>query len=292
MDTHRPALLNDPLYFADGQIREEVYVYGSFLQSRMYQAGVTCSDCHNPHSLQLVTGGEPSDVCAQCHLPTKFDAPEHHQHAQDQVACVDCHMPSRVYMGVDARRDHSMRIPRPELSLDGETPNACENCHSDQGTEWLVTKAGEWWGAAEERNEDMMPGIVRATLLTMLSPPLSQQGIAAIEDGARNADPLVRMAALQSARALPPQQQLQLGAPPALDLKQSVCSHRIVSICRSQRTPRSLPRPMSFVRRNVQLRACPKHLLRCPSSRQIWATSTRRLSTPGKRCEWSPISQR
>jgi Flp pilus assembly protein TadD len=213
MDTHRPALLNDPLYFADGQIREEVYVYGSFLQSRMYQAGVTCSDCHNPHSLELVTGGEPSDVCAQCHLPTKFDAREHHQHAEDQVACVDCHMPSRVYMGVDARRDHSMRIPRPELSLDGETPNACENCHSDQGTDWLVTKTGEWWGAVGARNEDLMSGIVRATLLTMLPSPLSQQSIAAIEDGARNADPLVRMAALQSARALPPQQQLQLGAP-------------------------------------------------------------------------------
>jgi len=71
-ETHRPSLLNAPLYFDDGQIREEVYVYGSFLQSRMYQAGVTCSDCHNPHSLQLVTGSEPSDVCTQCHLPSKF----------------------------------------------------------------------------------------------------------------------------------------------------------------------------------------------------------------------------
>jgi tetratricopeptide (TPR) repeat protein len=222
MDTHRPALLNDPLYFSDGQIRDEVYVYGSFIQSRMYQAGVTCSDCHNPHSLQLVSGNEPSDVCSQCHLPTKFAAAEHHKHAQDQVACVDCHMPSRVYMGVDPRRDHSMRIPRPELSLDGETPNACGNCHSDQGTEWLVEKAGEWWGAAEESDEAMMPGIVRATLLTMLPAPLSQQSIAAIENGANNADPLVRMAALQSPRALPPQQQLSLAMPMLDDAVRSV----------------------------------------------------------------------
>jgi len=222
MDTHRPALLNEPLYFADGQIRDEVYVYGSFLQSRMYQAGVTCSDCHNPHSLQLKTGSEPSDVCSQCHLPTKFAAPEHHRHAQGEVACVDCHMPSRVYMGVDARRDHSMRVPRPELSLDGETPNACENCHDDQGTEWLVAKAGEWWGTAEASSDDMMPGIVRATLLTMLAPPLSQEGIAAIENGAHNPDPLVRMAALQSAWALPPQQQLQMGVPLLDDAVRSV----------------------------------------------------------------------
>jgi tetratricopeptide (TPR) repeat protein len=222
MDTHRPALLNDPLYYSDGQIRDEVYVYGSFLQSRMYQAGVTCSDCHNPHSLKLVTGNEPSDVCAQCHLPTVFASTEHHQHAQDQVACVDCHMPSRVYMGVDARRDHSMRIPRPELSLDGATPNACEHCHADQDAAWLVAKAGEWWGAAEESNDAMMPGIVRATLLTTLPMPLSPESVAAIESGANNADPLVRMAALQSAQALPPQQQLNLAAPLLDDAVRSV----------------------------------------------------------------------
>ena len=222
MDTHRPALLSEPLYFADGQIREEVYVYGSFLQSRMYQAGVTCSDCHNPHSLELVTGGEPSDVCSQCHLPTKFAVSDHHKHDAGQVACVDCHMPSRVYMGVDPRRDHSMRIPRPELSLDGETPNACTNCHADQDTDWLVTKAGEWWGGAEETTDDIIPGIVRATLLTMLPPPLSPQSAAAIENGAQNADPLVRMAALRSARALPPQQQLQMAVPLLNDTVRSV----------------------------------------------------------------------
>jgi tetratricopeptide (TPR) repeat protein len=221
-DTHRPALLHDPLYFADGQIRDEVYVYGSFLQSRMYQAGVTCSDCHNPHSLQLVTGAEPSDVCSQCHLPTKFAVPDHHKHDADQVACVDCHMPSRIYMGVDARRDHSMRIPRPELSLLGDTPNACDNCHADRGTEWVAARADEWWGAAATLNDNPVPGIVRATALTMLPVPLSQESAAEIESAVNNADPLVRMAALQSARALPPQQQLQLAVPPLEDAVRSV----------------------------------------------------------------------
>ena len=221
-DTHRPALLQDPLYFADGQIRDEVYVYGSFIQSRMYQAGVTCSDCHNPHSLQLVTGGEPSDVCSQCHLPTKFAVPNHHKHDADQVACVDCHMPSRIYMGVDARRDHSMRIPRPELSLLGDTPNACDNCHADRGTEGVAARADEWWGAAATLNDNPVSGIVRATALTMLPVPLSQESAAEIESAVNNADPLVRMAALQSARALPPQQQLQLAVPPLEDAVRSV----------------------------------------------------------------------
>jgi len=43
LDYYRPALLSRPLYHADGQQRDEVYDWGSFLQSRMYARGVTCS---------------------------------------------------------------------------------------------------------------------------------------------------------------------------------------------------------------------------------------------------------
>ena len=39
MDTHLPALLDEDLYYVDGQIREEVYEYGSFLQSKMASRG-------------------------------------------------------------------------------------------------------------------------------------------------------------------------------------------------------------------------------------------------------------
>ena len=85
-----PALLDEGLYFDDGQILEEVYVYASFLQSRMYAAGVTCSDCHDPHSQRLKAGTEPSDVCGQCHLATRFDTPDHHRHTAGEPACVDC----------------------------------------------------------------------------------------------------------------------------------------------------------------------------------------------------------
>jgi hypothetical protein len=107
-DTHMPSLLREHMYFADGQIQEEVYVYGSFVQSRMYRAGVTCTDCHNPHSGELVTGPDPNSVCAQCHLPAKFATAEHRSNRD--AGCVDCHMPARTYMGVDDRRDHSFRI--------------------------------------------------------------------------------------------------------------------------------------------------------------------------------------
>ena len=110
LDTHLPALLEEGLYYADGQIREEVYVHGSFVQSRMYQAGVTCSNCHEPHGLRLRAPG--NIVCAQCHLPAAYDNTTHHRHAANSpgAECANCHMPATTYMSVDPRRDHSLRI--------------------------------------------------------------------------------------------------------------------------------------------------------------------------------------
>jgi predicted CXXCH cytochrome family protein len=115
-DGYLPALLEPGLYHADGQIDGEVYEYGSFLQSRMHAAGVACSDCHQPHSAKLRAEGNA--LCAQCHLPAKFDTAEHHRHqpSGSGAQCVNCHMPSKTYMVVDSRRDHSFRIPRPDLS--------------------------------------------------------------------------------------------------------------------------------------------------------------------------------
>ena len=244
-DTHRPALLNTPLYFDDGQILDEVYVYGSFVQSRMYQAGVTCSDCHNPHSLQLKTGPEPSDVCSQCHLPSKFATTEHHQHRPEAVACVDCHMPDRPYMQVDPRRDHSFRIPRPDLSVTTNSPNACADCHAEQSAESLAAAAADWWGAAEPHlatamaaaregagNKELLtivsdrdlPGINRATALAAFSSPATEAEALAIQEALNDPDPLVRMAAVERAQLVPPEARLQMVAPM---LKDTVLSVRI-----------------------------------------------------------------
>ena len=131
-DTHRLARLDDGLYWNDGQMRDEVYNWGSFLQSRMNAAGVTCSDCHDPHSLKLRAQGNA--VCAQCHAAARFDTPAHTHHAAGSAgaACAACHMPTTTYMVVDPRHDHSMRIPRPDVSARLGMPNACNNCHAKQ----------------------------------------------------------------------------------------------------------------------------------------------------------------
>ncbi|MGD8328507.1 MAG: multiheme c-type cytochrome, partial [Acidobacteriota bacterium] len=108
-DFYRVSLLDEGLYHADGQIRDEVFVYGSFLQSRMYQSGVGCSDCHDPHGLETYNAGNA--LCNRCHLGSKFDTPEHYHHevGTPGAGCVDCHMPTTTYMVVDPRRDHSFR---------------------------------------------------------------------------------------------------------------------------------------------------------------------------------------
>lgn len=143
-DAFRPVTLEAGLYHLDGQQRDEVYNFGSFLQSRMHAAGVTCSDCHNPHSGKLRLAGNA--LCGQCHSATVFDQPSHHHHAAGSkgAECVNCHMPSTVYMGVDARRDHSMRIPRPDRTAALATPNACNNCHAGKSAAWAMEALKSW----------------------------------------------------------------------------------------------------------------------------------------------------
>jgi Tfp pilus assembly protein PilF len=144
LDTHRLALPQWPLYYHDGQVRDENYVYGSFVQSKMHQAGVVCSNCHEPHSLQL--RAPENGVCAQCHVPTRYDTAQHHHHEAGSAGalCANCHMPETTYMGVDARRDHSMRIPRPDLSMVIGTPNACNMCHTDKDAPWALAALNRW----------------------------------------------------------------------------------------------------------------------------------------------------
>jgi predicted CXXCH cytochrome family protein len=149
-DDYRVALLDEDRYFPDGQIKEEDYEYGSFVQSRMFHAGVTCSDCHEPHSSRLRAEG--NGVCAQCHSAQKYDSAAHHFHKVGSAGarCVECHMPTRTYMVVDARRDHSIRIPRPDLSVKLGTPNACTNCHTDKSAQWASDSVGKWYGHAPQ----------------------------------------------------------------------------------------------------------------------------------------------
>jgi tetratricopeptide (TPR) repeat protein len=220
LDTHVPALLEPPLYFDDGQIREEVYEYGSFLQSKMHGAGVTCSDCHDPHSLQLRAPGNA--LCGRCHTPQHFDTPAHHHHAPRSrgAACVECHMPARTYMQVDPRRDHSLRVPRPDLSVSLGVPNACEACHPELGASELARRLSSW-GVTPDRHygevlararagdpavaEELVelvqapdtPLMVRASAASLLG-SVASVGFDVLALALRHEHPLVRLGAVQA----------------------------------------------------------------------------------------------
>ncbi len=147
MDAYHPALLTQDLYYPDGQIQDEVYVWGSFQQSRMFhQGGGTCSDCHDPHSAQLRAPGE--QVCYQCHAAARYATKTHHHHQAGSrgSSCVECHMPATTFMGVDRRHDHSFRIPRPDLTVKLAVPNACNACHEDKDASWAVETVEKWYG--------------------------------------------------------------------------------------------------------------------------------------------------
>ncbi len=195
------AFLQPDLYYADGQIKDEVYEFNSFRQSKMFAKGVTCSDCHDPHSLGL--RGDVTSVCLQCHEGSKYQQTAHHHHSDKaQVRCVDCHMPQKNYMVVDPRRDHSFRVPRPDLSVRLDVPNACQQCHQDKGNQWAADSVKAWLGrdsvgfqgfaeAFHGVRETNVGGeqALQAALRDITTPPVAKGSLLAESGGFINAIP-------------------------------------------------------------------------------------------------------
>jgi predicted CXXCH cytochrome family protein len=241
LDYYRPALLNAPLYHPDGQQRDEVYDWGSFLQSKMHGAGVTCSDCHEPHSSELRAEGNA--VCTQCHAPAKFDSAAHHHHPPGSkgAQCANCHMPTATYMVIDPRHDHSLRVPRPDLSVQLGTPNACNACHGNRDAHWAAAQVKSWFGhdatglqrygpafaaanagavgaGAKLRTiagDATQPAIARATALAGLDANANSATLDLVTAGLRDASPLVRLGALDALVGAPAELRLRY-APPLL----------------------------------------------------------------------------
>ena len=259
LDHFMPATLRQGLYHPDGQILDEVYVYGSFTQSKMYDRGVRCSDCHDPHGLGLQAEGNA--LCLQCHSPTpptdrfptlrsaEYDSPEHHHHeaGSDGAQCVSCHMVERIYMQIDPRRDHGFHIPRPDLTLDLGTPNACAGCHADRSTQWAADRVAEWYGpdrraepgfapafaAARRGDAGALPdllslaadpeqaAIVRATALELLEGYGPAAGDA-LRQALRDRDGMVRATAVAAMEVLPREVQIAEAGPLLTDSVRAV----------------------------------------------------------------------
>lgn len=245
-----PMLPGEPNWFIDGQIKEEDYVYASFLQSKMYHRDIKCSDCHNVHSGERLLEG--NKLCLQCHNKDVYDTPQHHHHKTEGMTgkavisesglkfdvgsgaqCVNCHMPGRYYMGVDYRNDHSFRVPRPDLSIKYDVPNACTQCHADQNNQWALRYVNEWYGGnhpkhfvevfAEAQNNnpsalhglkellgnDQYPAIIRSRAIADVGNLYPDSAFNILLPYFTNPDPLLR---LQSVQSVPPTSQPTLNA--------------------------------------------------------------------------------
>ncbi|HTQ35712.1 MAG TPA: HEAT repeat domain-containing protein, partial [Steroidobacteraceae bacterium] len=234
-------------YFADGQIREEVYETGSFLQSRMHANHVSCSNCHEPHSGKLRFAG--NQLCLQCHQPQKYQTEAHFFHKEDSpgAQCVNCHMPQHTYMVVDVRRDHSLRVPDPVASVRYGVPDACTQCHKDKTDQWaadIVTKrtgrkepyyphtalrAAAWKNDAAVLPDLLAyardagrPAILRAAVLLDSSRFPSAQQLDAVSTALTSPDPLVRATAVAALTGADPQERLRRLQPVLADPSKSV----------------------------------------------------------------------
>ncbi len=258
-DAFTLALLRPGQYESDGQILDEVYVYGSFLQSKMYAKGVGCIDCHDAHTADLRADGNA--VCAQCHSPTgnprfptltpaDYDSPAHHFHEQGSEAaqCKSCHMVERVYMGRDWRADHSFRVPRPDLAVDTGAPDACTTCHAGETPAWAAATLEAWYPDSRHRgphygqvlaagrsdpvvaggelaslaSDGSQPGIVRATALWLAAQGADPALAERLAPLLEDADPLVRASAVQVQRAAAPTDRVQRLLPLLSDPVRSV----------------------------------------------------------------------
>lgn len=236
MDHYLPSALSRDLYYPDGQQREEVYDWGSFLSSRMHAKGVTCGDCHEPHAGRLRAPG--NGVCGQCHRASTFDGPQHHFHEPGSpgAACAACHMPTATYMVVDPRHDHSFRLPRPDLSAGLGVPNACGQCHGDRPATWAAAEIRKRYPAprpgyqgfaeafaAADRGDRAASialaqvaanleesAIARAAALERLATLPGENALGAAEAAIKDPSPMVRLAAIEVYELLPPAQRSAL----------------------------------------------------------------------------------
>ncbi|HYB73218.1 MAG TPA: tetratricopeptide repeat protein, partial [Candidatus Sulfotelmatobacter sp.] len=311
LDLFLPVLLAPGVFYPDGQILEEDYEYHSFLQSKMYANGVKCSDCHDVHSAKRHKEG--NDLCLRCHRADTYDTPAHHFHKKvyqgrpsEGASCIACHMPGRNYMVVHFRRDHSLRVPRPDLSAQIGTRNACSQsgCHADKPLRWAVEAYNKWYGvkrkphygtvlaAARERKPEargdllelaadrLRPAIVRATALDLLWVYPGEDGTRLLQQALGDEDPLIRRTAAHHIRFADPKQLVRVLAPL---LKDPVLAVRTEAVSRLAEVPQGLlseSQARDFRATLEDYRKVLAYTADMPSGRYNWAILEQNLGRP------------
>lgn len=224
-DNFNLAALEDPDFYPDGRDLGENYTYTGWMMSPCLKSeNIHCVTCHTSSGRNRFKDN-PNEACTICHTDKNEILEEHTMHKPGTPGseCVNCHAPTREYVGRFLRSDHSFRPPMPAATIKFGSPNACNICHEDKSPEWadqivrkrkngnyqeetlywaqLIKEArnNEWRRLDEMLNiidKNRFNEIVSVSLLRLLaSCPDNKKWNTIINAAAANSSPLARSAA-------------------------------------------------------------------------------------------------
>jgi len=146
-------------HFADGTARKNRMQGNDFVQSVMYQHGVTCFSCHDVHGTDNYAQlRKPADqLCLDCHAPMSPNGPRsatleahtHHKAGSAGSQCIACHMPEMETTIANVKVSaHTFRFISPAMTDQYKIPNACTSCHADKTTAWAEDAMSHWSDAS------------------------------------------------------------------------------------------------------------------------------------------------
>jgi predicted CXXCH cytochrome family protein len=142
-------------HFPEGTAHKNRMQGNDYVQSLMYERGVTCSSCHDPHGSEFEASLRmpANEVCMSCHAPNSQNGPRaasieehtHHEPGSTGSQCVACHMPkiARTISNVNVS-SHTFNFVTPNETEHLNIPNACNVCHTDETNEWATSALQTW----------------------------------------------------------------------------------------------------------------------------------------------------
>ncbi len=155
-------------FWANGAAKKNRTQGNEYVHDAMYAHGITCINCHNPHTLSnRADQPEGNQACLKCHSfgsvigphQASLEAHTHHQADSNGSLCIECHMPKTArHTGKSPLtvRSHRFKFTSPEETKVYKMPketNACYHCHQDKSLNELQEDLKRW-GSIDWRDRD------------------------------------------------------------------------------------------------------------------------------------------
>ena len=148
-------------FYANGMAKKNRTQGNEFVHSMKGRHGITCINCHNPHTLEpTAQKNRGNKLCMECHTfgspigphQANIEAHTHHKADSKGSLCVECHMPKVArHTGKSpiTVRTHMFGFVTPNETLKYKMPqetNACFACHKKDRDMKTLQKDLESWG--------------------------------------------------------------------------------------------------------------------------------------------------